>query len=231
MLTKSHFIYSLSLLTLLSVSNSPVFAQAASPTNWETNQQNSINQAAAAGAINPTTQAGLQQAESQIQTQQQQYLNQNGNGTLTPQQKQQINSELRGVNNNLRTDIRNQSPTGYPTAAPSYQTNYPNQWQRPQWQTNTTPQQWQNNQQQWQNSQQQLQAQNGNPQTWQQHGGHHHHHNGTGAGQGYGSGNGTSTSNGYNGSNGYGGYNANAGGNYNNGGNGNGNGFGGYRGQ
>jgi hypothetical protein len=216
MLTKSHFLYSLSLMTLLTVSISPVFAQAATPTNWETNQQNQINQAAAAGAINPTTQAGLQQAESQIQAQQQQLLNQNGNGTLTPQQKQQIDADLRGVNRNLRSDIRSQSPNGYPGTAPNYQ----NQWQRPQWQANVPPQ-WQNSQQQWQNSQQQLQAQNANPQTWQQHGGHHHHHNGNGGGQGYGGSNGYGNgANNYNGGNGYGGYNANAG-NYN-GGNGNG---------
>ncbi len=150
----------------------PATAQMTAPTNWEAKQQNTINQEAASGVINSKQAAALQRREAQIQAQQQQYLNQNG-GTLTTQQKHQIDSELRSVNKHLNSDVKRNAaqtnPAGVPLVAPAWQNSAQRQWQ--QWPNNAPPQQWQNNV-----PPQQLQ--NANQTQWQsqQNGAYHHHH-------------------------------------------------------
>lgn len=87
--------------------------------NWATNEANKILQDQSSGAINANQAANLQNRDAQIQAQQQQYLNQNG-GTLTPQQSQQIGSELRHLNGKLNRDVRNNPTLAPGTYPPGY---------------------------------------------------------------------------------------------------------------
>ncbi len=87
----------------------PATAQAQGVQNWLTNESNKIQQFSNNGLINSGQSSKLQNRNAQIQAQEQQYLNQNG-GFLTPQQQQQIGSELRGVNKRLHNDIRQDNP-------------------------------------------------------------------------------------------------------------------------
>jgi hypothetical protein len=236
MLTKSKILFSLTALSLICGTQAvPVFAQGGAPTNWETNQQGAINRDVSQGALNVGQAAALQNREAQIQAQQQQYMNQNG-GTLAPQQQRQIDSELRGVNQNINRDVRHDAaqnnPFGMQAAGQQWQNGFSNQgqFQRPQWPNNVA------GQGQWQNPQWQAQ-QMGNPQQWQgqqmgnsqqgqsgQNGGHHHHHH---DGNGFGGLGGNGSGAGGNGSGSFGGNGSGAGGNGSSSFGGNGSGAGG----
>ena len=154
------------LATLVATSMLPAGAQ--NLQNWLNNVTNKIQQDASSGLINQTQATNLQNRASQIQSQEQQYLNQNG-GTLTTGEQAQIGSELRRLGQHTRRDVRQDNPNLYPNngyvppgvlppGAP-----VPSQWQGWNgWNPNTA------------NVPPQYQTNNGNP--YRHH--HHHHYDG-----------------------------------------------------
>ena len=114
----------LNLVAVLTVVSLPKASAQWQPQNWQAGQQNQINQDANSGLINPNQAANLDRREAQIQAQQQMYRAQNG-GYLTPQEQNQVGSELRGVNGNLRRDMAGNGAMNYANGA----YNAPAQWQ------------------------------------------------------------------------------------------------------
>jgi len=95
------------IVSFSTVSLSPCFAQG--PQNWATNEANKIQQDAASGAINQNQATRLETRDAQIQAQEQQDMNQNG-GKLTQQERGQIGSELRNLNQHTGQDIQRDNP-------------------------------------------------------------------------------------------------------------------------
>jgi hypothetical protein len=84
--------------------------------NWLNNAASQIQQDAGSGLINGGQAANLQNRENQIQSQENQYLQQNG-GKLTSPERHQIQNELRGLQNHLGGDVARNTgavPPGYP---------------------------------------------------------------------------------------------------------------------
>ncbi len=95
------------LAAALFVSVAPA-AMAQNYQNWDVNQQNQIQQSAAAGMLNANQAQHLQSRDAQIMAQQQAYMAQNG-GYLTPGENRQIRSELSHVQNGINRDVSRNS--------------------------------------------------------------------------------------------------------------------------
>jgi len=106
-------------IALLAISLLPANSQ--NLQNWANNDANQIRQDAAKGLINPDQANRLERQDARIQNQAGQEMIQNG-GYLTPQEKGQIQSELRNLNQHTNNDIQ-KDRNGYvpPQGAPGWQ--------------------------------------------------------------------------------------------------------------
>lgn len=141
------------LLSILNSGTTPAVAQ--NVQNWLQNQAGRIQQSYGSGMINQSQAGQLQNREAQIVSQEQRYMQQNG-GQLTPQQSQQIGSEIRRLNRHMMGDINKNNPSlsngmysyrgGWPGGAwnqyggqypgSQYGQGWPNQYNYPNWYQN-----------------------------------------------------------------------------------------------